>query len=511
MSPFTRRTLLKASLVTSAAATLSPALAAGGGLRFDEYRQLDGLALADHVRRGKVSAEEVLELAIARTEAVNPALNCIVEKLYDRARAAIKEGLPEGPFTGVPFLLKDLAMMLEGTVTTHGSRFYRGAVAGYTSTVVERYQQAGLVIFGKSASPEFGGTGATESLLFGDTRNPWNLARTPGGSSGGSAAAVAAGILPVANATDGGGSIRIPASCCGLFGMKPSRGRVPHGPRALSSSLSVIHAVSRSVRDSAALLDATAGPEPGQTLIAPGPAGTFLAACRETPRPLRIGLVTTPITHTPLHPECLQAVNDAAALCQSLGHHVEPAALPVDAGEFFGSFGPIMAMSTAARVRSREKALGRAVTKDDLEPLIWRRYQQDRDNTAEMLYNAERAMEQVTRKMALLQQTYDVLLSPTLTKPPVEIGKLSLNQDNASYEREAVSVSAFTSLYNGTGQPAMSVPLHWTADGLPVGVMFAGRYGEEALLFQLAGQLETAAPWFDRVPAATGRPTVSSS
>jgi Asp-tRNA(Asn)/Glu-tRNA(Gln) amidotransferase A subunit family amidase len=180
---------------------------------------------------------------------------------------------------------------------------------------------------------------------------------------------------------------------------------------------------------------------------------------------------------------------------------VEPATLPVDARDFFGSFGPIMAMSTLARVRSREKALGRGVTKDDLEPLIWRRYQQDKDNTAEILYNAERAMEQVTRQIALLQETYDVLLSPTLTKPPVEIGKLSLNQDNASYEREAVSVSAFTSLYNGTGQPAMSVPLHWTADGLPVGVMFAGRYGEEALLFRLAAQLETAAPWFDRVPA----------
>jgi amidase len=283
--------------------------------------------------------------------------------------------------------------------------------------------------------------------------------------------------------------------------MKPSRGRVPHGPRQLSSVLSVIHAVSRSVRDSAALLDATAGPEPGQTLIAPHPAGSFLAACGTAPRPLRIGLVTTPITHTPLHPECLQAVNDAAALCESLGHHVEPVTLPVDPGAFFGSFGPLMAVTTAARIRSREQALGREVTEDDLEPLIWRRYQRDRNNTAEMLYNAERGMEQVTRQMALLQDSWDVLLSPTLTKPPVEIGKLSLNQDNASYEREAVSVSAFTSLYNGTGQPAMSVPLHWTADGLPVGVMFAGRYGEEALLFQLAGQLESASPWFHKVPA----------
>lgn len=502
MPSITRRSLIKQSLVASAALAAAPASAArSSSLAFEDYRKLDGLALAEHVRRGDFSAREVLEAAIARAEAVNPAINCIVEKLYDRARAGVAAGLPDGPFHGVPFLLKDLGMMLEGTVTTEGSRFFQNAVADHTSTVVERYQQAGLVIMGKSASPEFGGTGTTESTLFGDTRNPWNLGHSPGGSSGGSAAAVAAGILPIANATDGGGSIRIPASACGLFGMKPSRGRVPHGPHSLSSVMSVTHAVSRSVRDSAALLDATSGPEPGQTLIAPRPTESFLQACQRAPGQLRIGLVTTPITHTPVHPECLATTRAAAALCEQLGHAVEEIQLPVDPQQYFGAFGPVIAASTAHQIQSRERVLGRAVTENDLEPLIWERYQADRNNSAALYHESLRTLEKITRDIALLQERYDVLLSPTLTKPPVEIGKLSLDQEKAPYEQEAISVSAFTSLFNSTGQPAMSVPLHWTPEGLPVGVMFAGRYGEEGLLYQLAGQLEQASPWFNRVPA----------
>lgn len=502
MEDFSRRTLLKQGLLAATAVALTPSLRASSGttLPLEEYRQWDALDIAERVRAGDVSVSEVLETAIARAQAVNPTLNCIVETLYDRARAAVAKPLPAGPFRGVPFLLKDLGMMLEGTVTTHGSRFYRDNVADYTSTVVSRYQAAGLVIMGKTHSPEFGGTGSSESTLFGDTRNPWNLEHSAGGSSGGSAAAVAAGILPIANATDGGGSIRIPASACGLFGMKPSRGRVPHGPHTLSSLMSVTHAVSRSVRDSAALLDATSGPEPGQTVIAPPSEGSFLEASMRAPRALRIGLVTTPLTHTPVAGECLTAVRNAATLCTQLGHNVEEIQLPVDPRQFFAAFGPVMAANTVERVHARERALGRKATESDLEPLIWERYLADRDNSAEQLFSAMQVLEQITRDMALLQQTYDVLLSPTLTTPPVKLGKLSLDQDKASYEQEAISVSAFTSLFNATGQPAMSVPLHWSAEGLPVGVMFAGRYGEEALLFQLAAQLEKAAPWFNQLP-----------
>lgn len=498
-----RRTLLKTGLTLAAATAAAPAFSLSGktSLKFEEYRSYDALGLAERVRKGDASALELLDIAIARTEVVNPKINFLVEQLFDRARAAIKSGLPQGPFTGVPFLLKDLGMALEGTVTTNGSRLYQDARLDYTNTVVERYQQAGLVIFGKSASPEFGGTGTTESILFGDTHNPWNLNHTPGGSSGGSAAAVASGVLPIANATDGGGSIRIPASCCGLFGLKPSRGRTPHGPKQLSSILSVTHAVSRSVRDSAALLDATRGPEPGQTLIAPKPATSYLQACQKFPKGLRIGLVTTPVTQSPVHPECIKAARNAARLCEQLGHHVEEIQLPVDPREFFGAFGTVMAAGTVDRVKSRERQLGRKATENDLEPITWLMYQNALGNTSEQLYQALETLGTISRDIALLQQQYDLLLSPTLATPPVELGKLSLNQEYAAYEREAINVSAFTSLYNATGQPAMSVPLHWTEQGLPVGVMFAGRYGEEGTLFQLAGQLEQARPWFKRVPA----------
>mgnify|MGYP001812625104 CR=1 FL=1 len=502
-----RRDLLKGAAIALGAVGAAPlaSFGAGTGMRFDEYRSHDGLALAGLVRKGEISPAEVLELAIARANAVNPSINCMAEELYDRARQQVKAGggLPRGPFTGVPFLLKDLAMALEGTVTTQGSRFFKDWVADYTSTVVSRYQRAGLVIMGKSTSPEFGGTATTESILFGDTRNPWNLAHSAGGSSGGSAAAVAAGILPLANATDGGGSIRIPASCCGLFGMKTSRGRVPHGPHKLRSTMSVIHAVTRSVRDSAALLDVTAGPEPGQTLIAPPPDGLYLEAVSRPPGELRIGMVKTPLYRGPVDAQCIEAVEKAARLCESLGHKVDEIELPVDPREFYWATGKVMAVGTVQRVRGREKELGRKVTEDDLEPLIWQRYQANQSLTGEELAEARDLLGKISRQIAMLQHTYDILLSPTMAKPPVEIGKLSLNQAREPYEREAVSSSSFTMLFNATGQPAMSVPLHWTPANLPVGVMFAARYGDETTLYQLAGQLEAAAPWFDRVPELT--------
>lgn len=497
----TRRAMLKHGIALAAAAGVAPVFgrSSGTAMSFAEYRSYDALGLARLVQQGEVSAMDLLEIAIARSKAVNPSINCVVENLDDFARSAIDAGLPQGSFTGVPFMLKDLGMALEGTVTTNGSRFYQDARMDYSSTVVERYQCAGLVIFGKTASPEFGGTPTTESILFGDTRNPWDLSRSAGGSSGGSAAAVASGILPLANGTDGGGSIRIPASCCGLFGMKPSRGRVPSGPKSLSSIMSVIHAVSRSVRDSAALLDASRGAEPGQTTIAPFPHGDYLAAVSRAPKSLRIGVIGTPITHSPIDPECSKAASNAAKLCEDLGHQVSEVQLPVDPREFFAATRIIMGAGTVVRVTSRERQLGREVTENDLEPIIWQRYQSSRAYTAEQLWNAQQRIEITAQRIALLQQDYDLLLSPTLATPPVKLGKLSLNQDNAAYEKEAVSASAFTMLYNATGQPAMSVPLHWSPEGLPVGVMFAGRYGEETLLFQLAGQLEQASPWFDRL------------
>ena len=498
----TRRNTIKMGLTSAAALSLGPALSAKAApvMSFDEYRSKDALGLAKLVRDGEVSALEVLELAITRANAVNPTINCIVEELYDRARLATKDGVHNGPFHGVPFLLKDLGMALEGTITTQGSRFFKDWRADYTSTVVKRYQQAGLAIMGKSASPEFGGTPTTESILFGDTRNPWNLNYSAGGSSGGSAAAVAAGILPMANATDGGGSIRIPASCCGLFGMKTSRGRTPHGPIQLASTLSVIHAVTRSVRDSAALLDATAGAELGQTVIAPNPQGRYLDAVNQTPKPLKIGWIKTAVTLSPVDPQCELATENAAKLCEQLGHKVEEVALPIDPAEFFGATGAVTGSGMVARITKRELELGRKVTESDLEPLIWQRFHEYKKTTGEQVVSAQSTLGRIAQKVAILQEKYDILLSPTMAAPPVEIGKLSLNQKYGPYAKEAISASAFTMLNNATGQPAMSVPMHWTPNGLPVGVMFAGRYGDEWTLYQLAGQLEIAAPWFNKVP-----------
>ena len=497
----TRRNFIGSSLMISAA-TAAPGLVMGssGGLSFEDYRRHDGLGLADLVRRKECSALELLELAIARTEQVNPAVNAVVEKLYDRARAIAARPLAGGAFDGVPFLLKDLGIAVEGTVTTDGSVFNKDWVRDYTSTLAQRYQRAGLVIFGKTASPEFGGTGTTESTLFGATRNPWNLDYSSGGSSGGASAAVSAGILPVAHASDGGGSIRIPASCCGLFGLKPTRARTPVGPRNLTTvnGMSVQHALSRSVRDSAALLDATRGPEPGSPYVAPAPARPYLDEVRRDPGKLRIAVVRTPVTQTPVHADCLQALDHTARLCESLGHHLEEATLPVDPRQFFGATGVLMAAGTVARVQGREKVVGREVREGELEPLIWERYQNARGLSAQQFVEARSTVQQIGRQLALFMEDYDLILTPTLAEPPARIGELSLSRDRAGYERAAISVSAFTMLYNATGQPAMSVPLHWNQAGLPIGVMFAGRFGDESTLFRVAGQLERAQPWFDR-------------
>ncbi len=500
--PLSRRSFLNLSIAAAGMAASSSSLswASRTPISLSDYRALDALALAEGIKRKDFSATEVLETAIARAEAVNPTINAIVEPLYDYARSQIMQGLPDGPFAGVPFLLKDLGLMLEGTKTTEGSRFFKDQVASYTDTMVQRYLDAGFLMMGKSASPEFGGTATTESILFGDTRNPWDLTKTTGGSSGGSAAAVAAGILPLANATDGGGSIRIPASCCGLFGMKPSRARTPRGPKSIHTWMSVTHCVSRSVRDSAALLDATAGPEAGAAGGPQQPNRSFSEFVGDMPKKLRIGLVTTPVSQTSVHADCIAAVMHAAKLCESLGHSVEPIALGIDPREFYGSTGQIMAAGTVAKVKAREHVLERKVTEDDLEPLIWLRYQAALNNKASDYQDAVQTIHRIGRHVSGLHQRFDVLLSPTLANPPLELGKLALTRMDKGYEMDVVSYSAFTMLFNATGAPAMSVPLYWTQAGLPIGTMFAADFGNEGLLYSLASQLEQAQPWFDKVP-----------
>lgn len=464
----------------------------------------DALGLAQLVRTRQVSATELLDAAIARAEALNPQFNFMAQKHYDRARAAIAAGLPEGPFTGVPWLLKDLNTYIAGEVTGNGSRFFNGNRATVTSELVKRHERAGFVVFGKTTSPELGLTGTTENRTTGQTRNPWNPQHTTGGSSGGAAAAVAAGVIPAAHATDGGGSIRIPASCCGLFGMKPSRGRIPMGPPRTEGwgGLSVHHAVTHTVRDSAAIMDATWGVEPGSRYGAPSPEGTFLSHVDKAPKRLRVALMTTPMSGAPVDPQVLAATRDAAHLLESLGHHVEEAAPKLDAGIMGWASFVLMASAVAADMNDRAKATGIPVGPDVLEPITLAMIAFGEKASGMDYARANAALQAGAIAMGQFMEGYDVILSPTLAAPPLELGRISLSPDVGFEEwgKRAAMWSPFTQVANMTGQPAISMPLGMSGEGLPIGVMAMGRYGEEALLFSLAGQVEKAAPWIGRRP-----------
>ena len=472
-------------------------------MRFEEYRKLDATALAGLVAKGEISAKTVLELAIARAEAVNPAINAIVHKQYAQAHKAIAAGLPQGPLTGVPYLIKDLGFFESGEPATYGSRIYAGFRADHDSAYVRRCKQAGLVFMGRSSSPEFGLSPNTEPRLYGACKNPWNVAHSAGGSSGGAAAAVSAGILPVAHATDGGGSIRIPAAQCGLFGLKPSRGRVSLAPDAGEGwgGMSVGHVVSRSVRDSALMLDCTAGAEPGDPYAAPAPAASYVEAIGRPPRRLRIAMLRKDHRGSTPHAECLRAVESAAKLCQSLGHIVEEADPLIDLVALRQHTSAIAATNTARALGLRWTSLRREANADDVEATTWAVYQRGRKITAVEYVEAIAAIHAAGRKLAALFKSYDAILSTVVTGPPPPLGYFDMNGDVATFTERVTQYLGVTPVHNATGTPAMSVPLHWTPDGLPVGVHFAGRYGEECTLLKLAAQLEAAQPWFDRVPA----------
>lgn len=466
-------------------------------------REHDALGLADLVRRREVSPVELLDTAIAETETLQPRFNFLARPHFERARATVAKGLPEGPFTGVPFLLKDLSVTIEGEVTGQGSRYFADDRATATSELVRRQERAGLVIFGKTTTPEFGLTGTTESKATGATRNPWNPEHSTGGSSGGSGAAVALGIVPMAHATDGGGSIRIPASCCGLFGLKPSRGRVPIQPSRTESwsGLSVHHAVTRSVRDSAALLDATQGPEPGGRFLLPAPERPFLEEAGRDPGRLRIALHLQSAFGTPVDPECLEATRAAARLLESLGHHVEEASPVLDAAALGLASQAVIAPSVALNVEDRKARCGIEPGPDTLEALTLSTYRQGLQTSAIDYTRGIATFRSAAATIDAFMERYDIILSPTLGTPPPKLGVLGLSPDDIdAYYAAVVRFVAFTQLQNQTGQPGMSLPLAMSASGLPIGVMASARLGEEALLFRLAGQIERAAPWADRRP-----------
>jgi amidase len=474
----------------------------------DDLARLDATALAHLVRTKQVSARELLDAAIARIERWNPRLNAVVTPMFGEARAAIDRGLPAGPFTGVPFLLKDLGAEHAGVRFTEGSAFLAGYTPAVDSELVARHKRAGLVIAGKTNTPEFGILPTTEPRLFGATRNPWDPGRTPGGSSGGSAAAVAAGLAPMAHANDGGGSIRIPASCCGLFGLKPTRGRNPLGPHYgdMFSGLVAEHAVTRSVRDSAALLDATAGPDPGDPYWAPPPARPFREEVGAPPGPLRIALTTASASGVPVHEDCVAAAREAARLCESLGHRVEEAAPGIDGSALGQQFITLWSAGAAWAIDDWARRTGKTPAPEAFEPLTWALYEMGNRRTASTYLLALQDVQRVSREVARFFQRFDVWLTPTVGEPPPPLGSFDPEPDNPMQGMfRAATFVPFTPICNITGQPAMSVPLHWNAAGLPIGAHFAARFGDEATLFRLASQLEQAQPWAGRWPEAIER------
>jgi len=470
-------------------------------MAFSEYGSYDGIGLAELVRKKKVSPGELLDEAIARTAKIDPQINAVVVKHYEYAERQIEKGLPNGPFTGVPFLLKDLEI-LEGTRTTSGASLYKDNVAGHTGTLAQRFLAAGVTIFGKSSTPEFGLMPTTESRLFGPTRNPWNLAHSSGGSSGGAAAAVAARILPMAHASDGGGSIRIPASASGVFGLKPTRARTPLGPDRGEgwSGFSCGHVVSISVRDSAAMLDAIHGPEPSSPYVAPPPERSFLEEVGRDPGRLRIAFTDKSPYGEAIDPEIAAATREVAALLSGLGHHVDERA-PSLAADPAVVMSTIVAANTALNVRLAEQRLGRTMTDRDFEILTLASAHNAQKATATDYVAAQLSAFQISRSLATFFEGCDVFLCPTLCSPPLRLGELnSMAQDLSHIAPILRRYMPATSMFNMSGQPAMSVPLAWNQAGLPLGMMFSARFGDEATLLRLAAQLEHECPWRGRLP-----------
>ncbi|HZZ83246.1 MAG TPA: amidase [Anaeromyxobacteraceae bacterium] len=499
-----------------------------------EYDQLDATALAALVAAGEVTPTELLEAAIARADARNPALNALIERHDAEARAVVRGPLPPGPFRGVPFLLKDFLGFKKGWPATASSRLFEKSIAPEDSELVRRFRRAGLVFFGQTNTPELAIHAFTESRLRGACRNPWNLDHTPGGSSGGAAAAVAARIVPMAHANDGGGSIRIPASCCGLFGLKPTRGRVSFAPFYGDVLFGFVQelALTRSVRDAAALLDAVAGPMPGDPYAAPAPAGPFREEVGAAPGRLRIAFTTRSLFGRTTHPDCAAAVKATARLLASLGHEVEEAHPPFSREPLVRAY--LVALAATIRADLEELAVhsGQKLDPSRLEPETWALAIAGRVLPADAVAWARAETQRAARGLAGFFGAWDLLLTPTLAHPPARVGAFQLSPLErlglAAMRRlpsrpfvelllDAISDKSFeatgnTMLFNQTGQPAASLPLPWNDAGLPIGVQLAARFGEEATLLRVASQLEAARPWAERLPpivaaAALGRET----
>ena len=493
-------------------------------MAFNDYDKYDGLGLAELVHKKKVSAAELVEEAISRIETHNPKLNAVVHKLYERARAVANGKLPDGPFKGVPFLIKDLHATLEGTTTSHGNRLWKNVTSTVTTELVKRWEASGVIILGRTNTPEFGLTPYTESETLGPALNPWDTTRTTGGSSGGSGAAVAARMVPIASGGDGGGSIRIPSSACGIFGLKPTRGRTPTGPIIGESwnGFDIEHILTRSVRDSAAMLDATKGQDVGAPYIIPD-AGPFEKEVGKRTGKLKIAFSTKPMLGKYVHPDCVQGVEETAELLRSLGHEVTEDAPVINGEEYSLHFLTIVAGQMRADIEEAAEAAGKKVSLDDFDLTTFGTGLFGTILKASDYVRALRYLQSISREIGRFFERYDVLLTPVLNQPPVKIGALKpsaseqtqlklIARTGQTWILEAMGVIKpiaaqtfefvpWTPVFNVTGQPAMSVPLHWNQEGLPIGMHFVGKWGDEATLFRLAGQLEKEKPWFDKAPA----------
>jgi amidase len=492
-------------------------------MKMPEYDDLDAVGLAELVRNGEVSPEELLAAAAERIGARNPALNAVVYDMQVRARGRVKD-LPDGPLRGVPFLVKDLKLKIAGTPTSNSTKLDVNRIATQSSVLAERYEAAGLQILGKTNTPEFGIMGITEPDLRGPCRNPWNTEHTPGGSSGGSAASVAARMVPAAHSGDGGGSIRIPASCTGLFGLKPTRGRVTMAPFMGEAWCGFVqeHVVTRSVRDSAALLDAVDAPTPGEPYAAPAKAGPWLDEVSKDPGKLRIAFTRDTLFAGETHADCAAAVDRAVSILTDLGHDVVEAKPTFPRAQLVRAYFLCVASGVAWFVEQTAKKAGRKPRSGDFEPATWLLALIGWKTSAAELMGAEIAIHQASRDVAAFFGDYDAFVTSTMARPPARVGELALQPGerrqmsllkmlplkallNVALEKMGEGKLAWTpntQLFNQTGQPAMSVPLHWNDAGLPIGVQVAGRFGDEATLFRLAGQLEGAAPWAHRRPGS---------
>lgn len=470
-----------------------------------EYSARDGLGLAELVRNREVTPAELVAAAFDGADRLNPRLNALVSVLHAQAERALAEGLPQGPFTGVPFVIKELVLHAAGVPYSMGSRLAKGLVLPHDTELMARFRRAGLVLVGTTATPEMGYSATTESRLYGPTRNPWDPRRSPGGSSGGSGATVAAGITPLAHANDGGGSIRVPASCNGLVGLKPTRGRTPTGPDYGDplNGMGVEFALTRSVRDAAALLDAVAGPDPGAPHWAEPPPQSFLASIARPPRRLRIAWTAVPPSGVAIDPACVEGLHAAVKLCESLGHELVEDRPAIDAEALLGATARVWAANIANWIDGLAAALGRTPGPDNLEATTWSSYLFGRSMSALELVQALDVFALVSRQVGQFFAGYDALLSPTLAGPALPLGALDADDpslDALAWPRKVFEFTPFTALFNTTGQPAISLPLWQSPEGLPIGVQFAGRFAGEATLLQLAAQLEQASPWAGRRP-----------